>query len=83
MIHELKIEHQYFDAITEGIKTFEIRKNDRNYKVGDYLGLNELDDTHEGYSGRSLLAKVIYIADDKRFIKEGYVVMGIKQVLNY
>lgn len=77
MIHELKIEYQYFDAITEGKKTFEIRKNDRNYKVGDYLALNELDDTREEYTGRSLLVKVIYIVDDERYCKKDYVVMGI------
>lgn len=34
MIHELKIIPQYFEAVVKGIKTFELRKNDRDYKVG-------------------------------------------------
>lgn len=33
--HRLKIQEQYADAVLNGTKTFEIRKNDRGYKVGD------------------------------------------------
>ena len=29
MIHELKCEKQFFDAVVNGEKTFEIRKDDR------------------------------------------------------
>lgn len=28
-VHKLKIESQYYDALLLGIKSFEIRKNDR------------------------------------------------------
>ena len=28
MRHELKISPKYFDAVAQGIKTFEVRKND-------------------------------------------------------
>lgn len=45
MTHKLKIWPQYFDAVVEGSKTFEIRDNDRNpkFKVGDTLSLHEFD----------------------------------------
>lgn len=43
MIHELKILHEYFEAVTSGRKQFEIRKNDRGFKVGDQLILCEHD----------------------------------------
>ena len=36
-IHRLKILKEYADAKMQGIKPFEIRKNDRDYKVGDYI----------------------------------------------
>lgn len=36
-IHELKCESKYFAKIMSGIKTAELRLNDRDYKVGDYL----------------------------------------------
>ncbi|MGC4668415.1 DUF3850 domain-containing protein, partial [Enterococcus hirae] len=39
--HELKILPEYFEAVTSGRKKFEIRKNDRDYKVGDRLYLRE------------------------------------------
>ena len=42
-IHELKILPEYFKAQKAGKKNFEIRKNDRDYKVGDKLVLKEYD----------------------------------------
>ena len=41
MIHELKTLPEYFEAVRKGDKTFELREDDRNFKVGDYLALNE------------------------------------------
>ncbi|EDN9028979.1 TPA: DUF3850 domain-containing protein [Listeria monocytogenes] len=72
--HELKILSEYYWDIVEGRKTFEIRKNDRDYQVGDYLILKELKD--EKHTGRKLPVVVTYITDYEQ--KEGYVVMGIK-----
>jgi ASC-1-like (ASCH) protein len=63
MIHELKTWPQYFQDIKEGKKTFEIRKNDRNYQVGDVLLLKEWDpNTLEGeYTGEEMKVHVTYI----------------------
>lgn len=36
-LHELKIKHEYLVDITLGKKTFELRKNDRDYQVGDLI----------------------------------------------
>lgn len=49
-IHELKVKPVYFEAVKEGIKTFELRRDDRNFKVGDILLLREWE--HQ-YSGRN------------------------------
>ncbi|WP_087024452.1 DUF3850 domain-containing protein [Thaumasiovibrio subtropicus] len=38
-VHELKIQPKYLEAIIRGDKTFEIRLNDRNFKVGDRVML--------------------------------------------
>ena len=40
-VHELKIKPEYYRDVVSGDKTFEIRKNDRNYQVGDLLVLSE------------------------------------------
>lgn len=41
MKHDLKTWTEYFQAVKSGDKTFEIRENDRNFKVGDVLLLRE------------------------------------------
>jgi len=41
MEYDLKILPQYFNAVEDGSKPFEIRRNDRDYQVGDILLLRE------------------------------------------
>ena len=36
-LHELKIRHEYLIDVSLGTKTFELRKNDRDYQVGDLI----------------------------------------------
>ena len=38
-IHELKLDTEFFDDVKLGKKNFEIRKNHRNFEVGDTLHL--------------------------------------------
>ncbi|GEM_PF-823375 len=45
--HRLKVFVKYADAIMNGTKTFEIRKNDRGYEVGDKIVFDVV--TNEGY----------------------------------
>lgn len=52
--HELKIYPKYFEAILDGKKTFEIRKDDRDFQVGDSIVLKEWDNIK--YSGREIQA---------------------------
>lgn len=79
-IHEIKIEQEYFEYVISGKKKFEIRKNDRNYEVGDILRLKETakDGESSYYTGDIYLAKIIYITDYAQ--QDGYVVMGIAPV---
>lgn len=37
MLHELKIEKQFADAVLDGRKTFEVRRNDRGFNAGDLV----------------------------------------------
>lgn len=75
MVHELKILPEYFQEIIYGRKTFEVRYNDRNFKVGDTLLLREWQDG--AYTGKAIERKVTYILDDPKYIKRGFVVMAI------
>lgn len=37
MLHELNIERQFADAVLDGRKTFEVRRNDRGFNAGDLV----------------------------------------------
>lgn len=77
MVHKLKIYPHYFQEVADGTKTFEIRKNDRKFNVGDTVILKEWDNIE--YSGREIAAKITYILDDKFIgLAEGYVAFSIK-----
>ncbi|MDF2611454.1 MAG: hypothetical protein K0R92_2928 [Lachnospiraceae bacterium] len=43
MQHNLKTLQPYFDDVKSGKKKFELRRNDRDYQVGDKLNLFEYD----------------------------------------
>lgn len=79
MIHELKTYPKYFKETIEGNKPFEIRKDDRDFHVGDVLILKEWDNTK--YSGREIGAVVRYVLRDFIGLQEGYVALGL-QILN-
>jgi len=70
-VHDLKTVQPYFDALK-----FEIRKNDRNFQVGDYLHLQEFD-TEKGYTGEDLFFKISFVLDSEEFMQKGYVCMSL------
>jgi hypothetical protein len=60
-VHQLKVWPQFYPALVDGSKTFEVRKNDRGYQVGDLLVLQEWDPATDAYTGRSTLRHVTYM----------------------
>lgn len=81
-VHELKIVPEYFRAVKEGKKKFEIRKNDRNFKVGEYIDLREYSGD-KGYTGNRLCLKIVYMIESDLFpqgLKDGYCVLGIEVI---
>jgi hypothetical protein len=77
MIHELKCIQPFFDDVITEIKTFEVRKIDRDFQVGDLLALNEYTD--KGYTGRCALFEITYILCNSDFCKltDDNHIMGI------
>ena len=76
MTHKLKIIPMYFDAVEDGRKPFEVRKNDRDYSVGDTLILQEFEQG-TGYSGKEITRTISFILDDSEYCKDGFVVIGL------
>ena len=52
--HFLKTWPQWFEPIRQGLKMFEIRRDDRNFAVGDLLVLEEFRPGVGEYTGRTL-----------------------------
>lgn len=77
-LHELKTHPQPFQAVLDGTKPFEIRKNDRGFKVGDRLFLREFDPNLEVYSGRAMVVEVTCLLENAWGLPPGLCVMGIR-----
>lgn len=79
--HKLKLNIDFCEAVLNGTKTFEIRKNDRNFKMGDLIKFKPVNnDGEEGYHKvQNRTYKITYILDNWG-LKEGYVVLAIKEV---
>ena len=76
--HKIKIDTKYFSDVAKRRKTFEVRKNDRAYKVGDLLVINEYDREIEEYTGRYIDASITYILDDQEYLRYGYVILALE-----
>lgn len=80
-IHELKTLPEYFEAVQSGAKTFEVRKNDRGFQVGDLLILRCWIQCpyHGGYfDGSPIRKRVTYVLTGGQFgIEPDYCVLGL------
>lgn len=91
-LHELKIKHEYLEDVYLGKKTFELRKNDRDYQVGDLIHFVD-----EGYIkpisedlycvecccvDEDALYKITYILKDvpQYGLDVDYCILGIKKL---
>lgn len=73
--HDLKLLSLFYDDVMMGRKNFELRKNDRDYQVGDVFILREYDN---GYTGRYFIQVIGYILKDcpQYGLIEGYCIFG-------
>lgn len=79
--HKLKCWPKYFSAVEDERKPFELRKADRDFKVGDYLCLLEFDPDKDALTGRYLYRRVSYLldaSDAPRGLVSGFVVLGLE-----
>lgn len=89
-IHELKTDANVFDQVADRWKGFEIRFNDRDFKIGDYLLLKKTSYTGTEmkagkpliYLGQELLVRVRYIMHGPQYgLAEKWVIMAITEPL--
>jgi Domain of unknown function (DUF3850) len=85
-VHELRIWPEFFAEVLDGRRSYEYRKDDRNFRVGDILHLQEFSPPVAGaisgqYTDRVIRAAVISICADRRIgIPEPYVILGIRLI---
>ncbi|HHL1502644.1 TPA: DUF3850 domain-containing protein [Klebsiella pneumoniae] len=76
--HDLKIYPEFFSAVCAGVKRAELRKNDRDYRVGDTLHLMETPRGSCHQTGEFINVKITHIADVGEWIP-GYVLLSIER----
>ena len=76
--HEIKCDPVHFQALITGEKNFEIRKNDRGYRVGDDLLIREFDRRNGEYTGRMLGKKITYIVEGQYGLPLDICVMQLR-----
>lgn len=81
-IHELKTWPEYFHAVRTGIKTFELRINDRNFQIGDILKLQEWNPKTKLYTNNFIFVEITYMLEGVFNLPKDIVIMSIKEVNN-
>lgn len=77
-VHDVKLGATFFDDVKTGRKTFELRKNDREYKEGDTIVLHEYKDG--ATTGRTITKKIVYMLEDFTGLEDGYCILGLGEV---
>ena len=95
-LHELKIKHSYLVDVARGIKTFELRKNDRDYQVGDlirFIDVQSFDSVMfvpsnykvemvDYYVNENTLFRIVYVLKnvEEYGLNKDYCILGIKRL---
>lgn len=85
-LHELKTWPKFFEAVRNKTKTFEFRKNDRDFKVGDVLILQNFDPekgyipTSDGTPIDNICVRVTYVMTEGFGLPDGMCIMGFEHI---
>jgi ASC-1-like (ASCH) protein len=77
-VHELKILNEYFIHVKSGLKTFELRKNDRDFIAGDVVVLKEIDEEKQSFTGRIISKNITYVLHGGVYgLEKDYCIIGL------
>ena len=84
MTHTLKCRSDFFNDIWRLQKTFELRRDDRNFQVGDWVLLREIK-IGIGYTGRKINARIRYVLRNaEEFgLQPGHCIFGMELIQNF
>lgn len=72
--HELKTAKKHFNDLWIGLKTFEVRLDDRKYKKGDVINLRER--CYSKYTDREIFGIITHVLKSFKGLQKGYVVFS-------
>lgn len=80
--HELKTWMSYFHAIADGTKTFELRRDDRDFTIGDTLRLREIEYGSGKYTGREARRVITYILrrEEDLGLADGFAILSLQSL---
>lgn len=76
--HDLKINQKYYEDVLAGRKSFEVRRNDRNFREKDIVLMQEYDCGVCKYTGRAVICSITYILSDVAGLSKDYVVFSFQ-----
>ena len=78
--HYLKLTQPFFSEVQKGTKTFEHRKNDRDYQVGDEIVLMEYDPRNMSFSGQEINGVITYVLTNRFGMDEDFCVFSFRVI---
>lgn len=80
--HDLKTHPQFWEQVLLGTKSFELRRNDRDFKVNDFVRLNRFDPSF-GFTGETQSYAITYILlpEDCPGLLPGFCILGLGTVV--
>ena len=79
-MHYIKTYPLLFTEVLRGTKTFVIRKNDRDYKLGDLVVLQEFKPSINGYTGNIIAVEITYILTSFSLMSKGACVFSFRKL---
>ena len=74
-VYQIRLAASLYDDVAAGRKTFELTKNDRDYRVGQILEMMEFNDGR--HTGRVIHADIVYMVEGVTGLQDGYCILGI------
>lgn len=75
-IHTIKCQQPYFNEVWLGHKKFELRRNDRNYQLGDLVYLQEWNEEKKEYNRYMIKCRITSLLENYAGLENNFCIFG-------